>query len=59
MVVGISASGTTPYVVGGLKTCQEQKIYTGSITCNEKMKISKMSQMSEGPWIDCVASSTK
>ena len=34
MVVGIAASGTTPYVVGALKRCQEQGIPTGCITCN-------------------------
>ncbi|MCB0608232.1 MAG: N-acetylmuramic acid 6-phosphate etherase [Lewinellaceae bacterium] len=34
VVVGIAASGTTPYVVYGLKHCQEQGIVTGCITCN-------------------------
>lgn len=34
VVVGIAASGTTPYVVHGLKTCQENGILTGCITCN-------------------------
>ncbi len=34
VVVGIAASGTTPYVVHGLKNCQEQQITTGCITCN-------------------------
>ncbi len=34
-VIGIAASGTTPYVVGALKHCQENKILTGCITCNE------------------------
>lgn len=33
-VVGIAASGTTPYVVHGLKKCQENGISTGCITCN-------------------------
>ncbi|MEX0968403.1 MAG: N-acetylmuramic acid 6-phosphate etherase [Bacteroidia bacterium] len=33
-VLGLSASGTTPYVAGGLKQCQEQGIRTGCITCN-------------------------
>ena len=33
-VIGIAASGTTPYVVGGLKKCQENNIKTGCITCN-------------------------
>ena len=34
VVVGIAASGTTPYVVGALKRCQDHNITTGCITCN-------------------------
>jgi N-acetylmuramic acid 6-phosphate etherase len=34
MVVGIAASGTTPYVIAALKACQQQHISTGCITCN-------------------------
>lgn len=34
IVIGIAASGTTPYVIGGLKTCNENNIITGCITCN-------------------------
>lgn len=34
VVVGIAASGTTPYVVHGLRACREQGIATGCITCN-------------------------
>lgn len=33
-VVGIAASGTTPYVIHGLRSCREQGIGTGCITCN-------------------------
>jgi len=33
-VVGIAASGTTPYVVHGLRTCRANGITTGCITCN-------------------------
>ena len=35
VVVGIAASGTTPYVIGGLEACHKQNILTGCITCNE------------------------
>jgi N-acetylmuramic acid 6-phosphate etherase len=35
IVIGIAASGTTPYVIGGLETCNENNIVTGCITCNE------------------------
>lgn len=34
MVVGIAASGRTPYVAGGLAWCRSQKITTGCIVCN-------------------------
>lgn len=34
IVVGIAASGTTPYVVNGLKDCAKHNILTGAITCN-------------------------
>lgn len=34
IVVGLAASGTTPYVVGGLEHCQKAGITTGCITCN-------------------------
>jgi len=34
IVVGIAASGRTPYVVGGLSWCRQQGIATGCIVCN-------------------------
>ena len=34
VVIGIAASGTTPYVIGGLQSCNENNITTGSISCN-------------------------
>lgn len=33
-VIGIAASGTTPYVVGALKKCNDNQIETACITCN-------------------------
>jgi N-acetylmuramic acid 6-phosphate etherase len=33
-VVGIAASGTTPYVIGALEYCKKNNIETGCITCN-------------------------
>jgi N-acetylmuramic acid 6-phosphate etherase len=33
-VIGIAASGRTPYVIGGLLACREKGILTGCITCN-------------------------
>lgn len=34
VVIGIAASGTTPYVLGGLEACKKHNIITGGITCN-------------------------
>lgn len=34
VVIGIAASGTTPYVIGGLETCNQNNILTGCITNN-------------------------
>ncbi|WP_298224951.1 N-acetylmuramic acid 6-phosphate etherase [Flavobacterium sp.] len=34
VVIGIAASGTTPYVIGGLEMCHQKNIVTGGITCN-------------------------
>ena len=42
-VIGIAASGTTPYVVGGLKDCREKNISTACIVCNENSPLSKFS----------------
>ena len=40
-VIGIAASGTTPYVVSTLKKCNEKEILTGCITCNSNSPLSK------------------
>lgn len=34
VVVGIAASGTTPYVIGAIQECRKNGITTGCITCN-------------------------
>lgn len=34
-LVGLAASGTTPYVIGGLKAGREHGVLTGCIVCNE------------------------
>lgn len=43
IVIGIAASGTTPYVIGGLNTCQEKQIKTGCIVCNPGSPITAVS----------------
>jgi N-acetylmuramic acid 6-phosphate etherase len=40
-VVGIAASGSTPYVVGALNRCRSNGISTGSITCNPQAAVSQ------------------
>ena len=35
VVIGIAASGTTPYVIAALSKCNEEGIATGCITCNK------------------------
>ena len=35
VVVGLAASGTTPYVIGALEQCRSRGIATGCIVCNE------------------------
>lgn len=42
ILVGVAASGTTPYVIGALKKCREHHIATGSISCNPHADISKV-----------------
>ena len=43
-VIGIAASGTTPYVLGALENCNKNKIPTGCITCNPGSPISLISK---------------
>ncbi|MDG2194234.1 MAG: N-acetylmuramic acid 6-phosphate etherase [Polaribacter sp.] len=35
VVIGIAASGTTPYVISALEMCNKNNISTGCITCNQ------------------------
>ena len=39
-VIGIAASGTTPYVISTIKKCNEKEILTGCITCNSNSPLS-------------------
>jgi N-acetylmuramic acid 6-phosphate etherase len=40
VVLGIAASGTTPYVAHGLKDCRAHGITTGALTCNPGAPVS-------------------
>lgn len=46
VVVGIAASGTTPYVIGALEQCNANNIATGCITCNPESPLAKTAQHS-------------
>ncbi|MBD0833321.1 N-acetylmuramic acid 6-phosphate etherase [Aestuariibaculum sediminum] len=41
VLIGIAASGTTPYVIGGVATAKKNNIVTACITCNENSPLSK------------------
>lgn len=41
VVIGIAASGTTPYVIGALEQCNSNNIATGCITCNAESPLHK------------------
>jgi N-acetylmuramic acid 6-phosphate etherase len=43
-VIGIAASGTTPYVLSALENCNNNKISTGCITCNSNSPLSNISK---------------
>ncbi|MFZ5554971.1 MAG: N-acetylmuramic acid 6-phosphate etherase [Bacteroidota bacterium] len=44
VVIGIAASGTTPYVVSTLKKCNEKNIVTGCITCNPGSPVTEVAK---------------
>ena len=44
VLVGIAASGRTPYVIGAIKKANEMNIVTGCITCNPESELAKISQ---------------
>lgn len=43
-VIGIAASGSTPYVIGALESCNSQGINTGCITCNKGSKLAEVAK---------------
>jgi len=44
-IIGIAASGTTPYVIGGINKSREEGLLTGCITCNSETPLSKAAEM--------------
>ena len=53
MVIGIAASGRTPYVLGALKACKEKGISTGCVVCSKESPIAQVAkypiEVSVGP----------
>ncbi len=43
-VIGIAASGTTPYVIGGIKHARKNGLLTGCITCNPNSKVAEVTE---------------
>ena len=44
VVIGIAASGTTPYVIGALEKCNENGIVTGCIVCNSESSVANVAK---------------
>ena len=44
VVIGIAASGTTPYVIGALEMCNNNGIKTGCIVCNNDSPVAKVAK---------------
>lgn len=44
VVIGIAASGTTPYVIGALEMCNKNGIITGCIVCNADSPVANIAQ---------------
>lgn len=49
IVVGIAASGTTPYVLGALETAKSNNILTGGISCNPGSPLSQLADVAITP----------
>lgn len=45
VVVGIAASGTTPYVIGALESCNANGIITGCIVCNNGSPVAAIAKL--------------
>lgn len=44
VIIGIAASGTTPYVIGGLRRANAEGLVTGCIVCNDSSPIAEEAQ---------------
>lgn len=51
VVVGIAASGTTPYVLGALEIAKSKGIITGGISCNPGSPLSQLADIAITPMV--------
>ena len=51
VIVGIAASGSTPYVIGAIKKAEEIGLVTAGISCNPESPLSKASQFPITPLV--------
>ena len=60
-IVGLAASGRTPYVIGGLEYANEIGALTISVTCNANSEVSKAAKISIAPVVgaEVVTGSTR
>ena len=60
-IVGLAASGRTPYVIGGLEYANKIGALTVSITCNANSEVAKVSKVSIAPVVgaEVVTGSTR
>ena len=60
-IVGLAASGRTPYVIGGLEYANEIGALTISVTCNADSEVSKVAKISIAPVVgaEVVTGSTR
>lgn len=45
ILIGIAASGTTPYVIGAIERANSEGMLTGCITCNEGSEVAQKAQI--------------
>ncbi len=60
-IVGIAASGATPYVLGGLQTARERGALLVSLACNRPSKIEALADIGIAPLVgpEVIAGSTR
>ncbi len=50
-LVGIAASGRTPYVIGGVQTARKAGLLTACITCNQNTELSRVAEFPIEPLV--------